>query len=209
MKYLKSNWFFLVVIFFSSTANSATVLPLNLDELTQSAQNVFVGTCLDNKTVIDSATQMMVTYTTFQVDESLKGDLSSTYTIKQISAKATNDDMLTVFPSVPEFIIDQQYVVFFPAPSELGFASPVGLKQGAFDIIKDKQQAMVSNGRSFTEMLPNNTTATAATGQVTVTPVQRSKQSSQSFSTREKQTNQQHMPLSEFLDIIKQMEAKP
>jgi len=209
MKYLKLNWFFLVVFFSSSAANSATVLPLNLDELTQSAQDVFVGTCLDNKTVMDSATQMMVTYTTFQVDESLKGDLSGTHTIKQVAAKATTDDMLTTFPSVPEFIIDQQYVVFLPTPSELGFASPVGLKQGAFDIIKENQHAVVSNGRSFTEMLPDNAAAPAETGQVTVTPVQRSKQSNQSFSTSEDETDQQKMPLSEFLDIIKQMEVKP
>src|SRR6185295_15464050 len=55
---------------------------------------------------------------------------------------------------VPKFSAGQEYVLFVPAASRIGLASPVGLSQGVFDVMSDGATKEVGNGRDFAEMLP-------------------------------------------------------
>ena len=53
----------------------------------------------------------------------------------------------------PKFRVGEEYVLFMPAPSRLGLASPVGLAQGAFSVMPGATGKEVGNGRDFAELL--------------------------------------------------------
>jgi hypothetical protein len=133
-------------------ARATTVLPLYLDEIVQKAAVAFQGTCTANRTERDPQTGMIVTYTTFQVDDALKGGVGSTYTIKQIGGELPGEAIQYKVQGVPKFNVGQGYVVFLPAASSAGFSSPVGLSQGRFLVEPDPAGPQVSNGRDFREM---------------------------------------------------------
>jgi len=200
MKYLKLFNLLFIYFFITHTTHAASVLPLNLNELLQGAQHVFVGTCITNNTVMDSTTQMMSTFTSFQVNDLLKGELSNTHTIKQIAQRVSTNKITMLFPSVPTFIVGQQYVVFIPQSSKLGYSSPVGLQQGSFDIIQEGQQAMVTNGRSFGDLLSSSHQPDDKDS------IRRNKQFSRlTFNPNVDQTK---IPLANFIEVVKSMEGK-
>lgn len=60
---------------------------------------------------------------------------------------------LTIDFHVPKFNVGDEYVLFMPAPSRLGLASPVGLSQGAFGVMHGASGKEVGNGRDFFELL--------------------------------------------------------
>ena len=61
---------------------------------------------------------------------------------------------LTVNYHVPKFAVGEEYVLFMPAPSTIGLASPVGLSQGAFAVVQGQSGKEVGNGRDIAELLP-------------------------------------------------------
>ncbi len=201
MQYLKLFNLLFIYFFFTHSTHAASVLPLNLSELLQDAQHVFVGTCLTNNTVMDPSTRMMSTFTSFQVDDPLKGQLGDTHTIKQIAQRVNTDKITILIPNVPTFIVGQQYVVFIPKPSKLGYSSPVGLEQGAFDIIQKNQQTVVTNGRDFGDLL------SAANQSADKDLVLQGKPSSPRL-TFNPNANQITMPLTNFIEVVKNMEGK-
>jgi len=48
---------------------------------------------------------------------------------------------------VPKFIVGEEYVVFLPKKSSLGFCSPLGLHQGSFPVMTENNEKLISNGR--------------------------------------------------------------
>jgi len=200
VQYLKLFNLLFIYFFITHSSHAASVLPLNLSELLQDAQHVFVGTCITNNTVMDPTTHMMSTFTSFKVDDPIKGQLSDTHTIKQIAQRVNTNKITILFPNVPTFIVGQQYVVFIPQPSKLGYSSPVGLDQGAFDIIQEDQQAMVTNGRDFSDLLSTS----HASGDKNL--VLQGKQSPRL--TFNPNANQITMPLANFIEVVKNMGTK-
>lgn len=137
-------------------ASAATVLPLGLERLHGDAQSIFLGECLSNKVELDKQSGRVVTYTAFEVIEAYKGKPGRSLTIKQVGGDLPNSDLRTRVPGVPSFEVGKRYVVFLPPKSDLGFASPVGLSQGKFNIkINELGEQMVSNGRDVGELMEN------------------------------------------------------
>lgn len=136
----------------AGSAGAASVLPLQLDQIVDGAAVAFEGTCVDNRTERDAATNMIVTYTTFTVQEVLKGTVPPTYVIKQIGGKMPGGEMSYRVDGIPTFSVGADYVVLLAGVSSAGFSSPVGLAQGKFTVTQDKTGARVSNGRDFREM---------------------------------------------------------
>jgi hypothetical protein len=58
-----------------------------------------------------------------------------------------------VIHGVPRFAVGEEYVIFLPKASSLGFTSPIGLSQGKFDIRKRNGDTLVSNGRSLAALM--------------------------------------------------------
>jgi len=134
-------------------AHATSVLPLYLDEIIDSAAVAFEGVCLENKTGRDPQTGMIVTFTTFQVGDLLKGSAGSTFTIKQIGGEDKSDGRFLRVHGVPRFIPGEGYVVFLYGVSQQGFSSPVGLSQGRFEVVQEAGMAKVGNGGDFREMV--------------------------------------------------------
>ncbi|MGZ5037440.1 MAG: hypothetical protein ACXWG1_13140 [Usitatibacter sp.] len=133
-------------------AAATSVLPLYLDEIVDQASVAFQGTCVANRTARDPDTGMIVTYTTFQVQDALKGAVGATHTIKQIGGELPAEGVGFRIHSVPTFTVGESYVVFLAGASSLGFSSPMGLGQGRFSIIAGDGGLEVSNGRDFKEL---------------------------------------------------------
>ena len=134
---------------------ATTVLPLSLDDIVNTAAIAFEGTCLENRTERDTSTNLVVTYTTFAVHDAIKGDVGTTYTIKQLGGQLPGDANGFRVHGVPTFVVGQDYVVFLAGVSRAGFSSPVGLSQGRFVVHPGASGTEVTNGRDFREMTEN------------------------------------------------------
>lgn len=139
-------------------ARATSVLPLYLDQIIDGAAIAFQGSCIGNRVERDIQSGMIVTYTTFQVQDVLKGQVAPVHTIKQIGgrlAAAAGSIEVRQFEGVPQFEVGESYVVFLYGVSAAGFSSPVGLAQGKFDVLPGPAGQQVSNGRDFKEMTAN------------------------------------------------------
>lgn len=130
-------------------AAATSILPLFLDEIVDQAASAFEGTVTQNRSERDAQTGMIVTYTTFQVHDVMKGRVGATHTVKQIGGELPAEGVGFKVESVPTFTVGQSYVVFFAGVSPLGFSSPIGLAQGRFTVLP---QGSVTNGRDFKEL---------------------------------------------------------
>lgn len=136
-------------MFTAAGAGASSVLPLDLDQMVASAQHIVRARCTGNEVVAD-ATVHAVTVTTFAVLERAKGFGGPTFTVRQAGGELGG---VTVDYHVPKFRLGEEYVLFIPARSRLGLASPVGLAQGVFDVSTVSGGNVVSNGRDFAELL--------------------------------------------------------
>jgi hypothetical protein len=133
-------------------ARATSVIPLPLDGIVSAAAVAFEGTCISNSTQRDPATRLVVTYTTFAVHDVLRGTLGTQYTIKQVGGEIPTERIGFRAEGIPSFQVGQDYVVFLPAPSSIGFSSPVGLSQGRFVVTPGAAGNEVTNGRDFRDM---------------------------------------------------------
>lgn len=136
----------------AGTAGAASVRPLPLGEIIDTATVAFQGTCIANRTEREEATNLVVTYTTFAVKDVLKGTVPGTYVIKQIGGEMPEGELSYRVDGVPTFVVGEDYVVLLAGVSTAGFSSPIGLAQGKFTVQRDASGAKVSNGRDFREM---------------------------------------------------------
>ena len=102
-------------------------LPLNLDEITDSADRVFAGTCEKIEEIEkDPISNLRVVRYTFKVTEGIIGVNSDEITFTQW--KPTTIDA--------GYVIGKKYVIFLYPNSRLGLTSPVGYMQGKFLVEK-------------------------------------------------------------------------
>ena len=130
--------------------NAMSVLPLYMDEIVTDAAIAFQGKSLKSHSELDPQTGSIVTYSTFEVQEVLKGEVGVTHTIKQIGGKIQGE--INQVTGVPTFTVGESYILFLYGVSVSGFSSPVGLGQGKFNIIPVSKGFHVTNGRDFKEM---------------------------------------------------------
>ncbi len=132
---------------FAQSAAASTVRPLVLDELVEGAAIAFHGRCTGNRVEIDAQTRLVVTFTTFEVTEAIKGPVASTHVIKQIGGILPGGDSGMIVHGVPKFAVGQEVVLFLAGVSAWGFSSPVGLGQGRFDVAEGPAGKVVQLGR--------------------------------------------------------------
>lgn len=145
-------------------AAAASVVPLYLDEIIDRSAVAFEGVCLENRSERETATNMVVTYTTFEVRDVLKGNVGATHVIKQIGGSLPGDSVQFEVSGVPKFAVGESYVVFLAGVSSAGFSSPVGLAQGRFSVSGMAGTREVTNGRDFRDLIPNPEQKTMAAG---------------------------------------------
>lgn len=110
---------------------ATTVLPMSLQDLTKKASYIFHARAVSNRVEFDNLSQRVVTITRFNILQPIKGTTSDTYEIKQLGGHLPGSKFYYVAHGIPQFVVDEEYVVFLPEKSRLGFSSPVGLGQGS------------------------------------------------------------------------------
>lgn len=128
---------------------ATSVVPLDLDQITAGAEHIVHVRCTSNEVQRDAAVGV-VTVTSFVVLDRAKGAPTSTFTVRQPGGQL---DGIAVDYHVPEFTVDSEYVLFMPAASKWGLASPVGLSQGAFSVVQGRSGKEVGNGRDFATLI--------------------------------------------------------
>jgi hypothetical protein len=108
----------------SLPAFATSVLPVDLGQLVDSAGVSFQGTVVDNRTGRDPQTGMLVTMTTFRVDDVLKGDVPSSYTIKQIGGTDSTTGMTFRAHGIPHLSIWANVRGLSSAPVGCGILEP-------------------------------------------------------------------------------------
>lgn len=141
-----------VALGFVLPVQAASVLPLYLDEMIDTSAVAFEGRVTATRTVRDEATKLVVTYTTFEVRDVLKGAVAATHEIKQLGGSLPHEGLEYRVHGIPSFEVGEDYVVFLAGTSSLGFSSPIGLSQGRFGIQPGETGRRVANGRDFRDM---------------------------------------------------------
>lgn len=150
---MKKN--FIILCLFSGllippTLFATSVLPITLERLSTRAALIFYGTVISNQVQKDSQSGQIVTLTEFEVIDLIKGDTATRHTIKQLGGYLKDADIKFQIHGVPEYQIGNQYVIFLPKKSSLGFSSPIGLHQGSFSVQTIDGEKIISNGRKIT-----------------------------------------------------------
>jgi hypothetical protein len=124
---------------FVTTASATQSRPLNLEEMTERAATIFSGRCLHVRVEADAKLRRNVTVATFRVERSIKGSSGKTITVRMPWASPEE------FPAgVPSFASGDNVVLFLYGESASGMRAPVGLGQGRFRILSDKEGRKVA-----------------------------------------------------------------
>jgi hypothetical protein len=138
----------------ATNSSFATVLPVSLDQMAKNAAVIFYGRVISNEVKVDDVSQRVATFTTFEILDAIKGVNTSTYTVKQIGGRLPGSQIVTRIYGVPRFTVNTEYVVFLPKASRLGFASPIGLGQGSYNVSTDASGNKTVRGRGNTTSAP-------------------------------------------------------
>ena len=124
----------LVTVLSVTMAGATQIRPLNIEEMTERATTIFAGRCLNVRVETDRKFGRDVTVATFRVERSIKGTSGSTITVRMPWASEA-----AVPAGVPSFARGDEVVLFLYGESAIGMRAPVGLGQGRFRILTDKQ----------------------------------------------------------------------
>lgn len=145
-----TRWVILLVLFFSFVTIAPVwgtmVLPLSLSQMTEDAERIFVGRCLEEEIDLDEY-GIPSTFVRLEVKQGVKGvDEGERLLIKVFGISKRElivnegesvivpPKMLTVAPT--RFKPNTDYLLFLYPESDLGFTSAVGAGQGQFEILK-------------------------------------------------------------------------
>jgi len=103
-------------------------VPMNLKELSSTADRIFTGICTDSTESFDNKSKVNFIKYTFKVSENIKGVKGkSEVTFKQWKPLSNEANYET----------GKKYIIFLYPNSPLGLTSPVGYLQGLFDVNLD------------------------------------------------------------------------
>jgi len=131
-----------------SSAAATSMRPISLEQLSTRATLIFYGEVVGNQVKQDEQSGYIATFTEFKVIDLIKGNVGKTHTIKQIGGDLKDRNMSLRIHGVPRFQVGNNYVVFLPTKSKLGFSSPLGLHQGSFSVSTINNEQIVNSGHS-------------------------------------------------------------
>ena len=162
------------------------VLRFNLEEMTLTADRIFIGRCVDVVETSDLIAQgrLPVTRYTFEVEQTVKGDVPARFTFTQLGhpgrpAKGgltANGRAATpgfFLHGMSTYAVGARMMLFLiPSYQQGKLTYPVGLEQGAFLIEDDGREAMARNNLNNIGLLdaPYNSPALRQGGAKVVQP---------------------------------------
>ena len=214
MRRLTASAATLALLAFVTPAVATTLLTLDLGALTSGADRVFVGRVLRVESGPD-ASGFPATWTTFAVDDVVKGTLPATVTIKQVGAapSAAGGAIFRV-PGLPEYREGEKVLLFLNPDSAAGFTSPVGLAQGCFRVSGDGVGAVAENDlgnvnlgdAAATARATSNVPPSAATSGATTSAPTTAANAAQRLGTTGAASMRAPVPLAALLDQVRTLE---
>jgi hypothetical protein len=135
MKRRKILWMTLAAaLCLALSAESTTIVKMDLDELTSAAQLVARGRCVASEARLDGG--YIWTFSTFEVTETLKGNVSRQITVRLLGGKVGH--MKSTVDGVPQFRPGED-VFLFLEPTRAGDLSVTSWVQGTFRVRRDAQ----------------------------------------------------------------------
>lgn len=135
----KSLGFLVYPVLFSLgfVANATTVIPPKFDELVSRAEVIFEGevTGLQSQWIGEGAQHRIVTFVTFKVDQALKGNAGTSYSIRMLGG--TVDGRTMEVTDAPKFKVGDRSILFVENNGRQ-FIPLVGIQHGRFRVQKDQ-----------------------------------------------------------------------
>jgi hypothetical protein len=133
------RYFFLVActLFGLSAAWGTTVVPPTFEELVSQAEVIFQGAVTDVRSEWAGAgTQRhIVTYVTFRVEDSFKGNLGATYSVRLLGGTVDGETMEVT--DTPKFNVGDRDILFVENNGSQ-FVPLVGISHGRFRVDRDR-----------------------------------------------------------------------
>ena len=121
------------------------VQPINLRQLVDQADIVFVGKCVATRSRWDDALRIILTDSTFEVVDYLKGGGETRITITELGGALPERNLGMMVPGMAQFREDEEVVLFVRAVNELNRV--VGGARGKYSIDTQRGTGAKSVGR--------------------------------------------------------------
>jgi len=132
---MKSCWVtFLIILSLSSQSRSMTVLPMNLDQLTQFSGKIVHGKVVEIREETHETLRIPVSVISVQTEECFKGDASGQVQFRQVKGIG-----------LPVYRQGDEIVIFLYPESKAGVTSPVGGDQGLFKVMITQEGKEIKN----------------------------------------------------------------
>lgn len=109
---------------------------MGTSELARTSTDVVVAKCVSSETKRDENTGLIYTYTTFKVDESLKGEYDNEIVLRIIGG--TVGDVTINAPDAPTFKPDEEVVLFLGPRNTKGYPVLKSMNRGVYRIQTDE-----------------------------------------------------------------------
>ena len=132
----------------ASALHGTTVIPPTFDELVSQAQVIFQGVVTDVRSqwVGEGAQRSIVSYVTFKVEDAMKGNPGSTYTMRMLGG--TVGDQTMDVTDTPKFKVGNRDILFVENNGSQ-FVPLVGIMHGRFRVEREQasgREVVVTNG---------------------------------------------------------------
>ena len=140
MKMLRALVLFTGLLLALPAARATTVIPPTFDELVANAEMIFEGTVMTIRSewTGQGSDRHIVTYVTFKIEDSIKGSLGDTYTIRMFGG--TVDGQTIEVTDAPRFKTGDRDILFVEH-NGTQFIPLVGIMHGRFHVQADANGA--------------------------------------------------------------------
>lgn len=120
-----------------SWSNATTVIPPTFEQLVGQAELIFQGTVTDARSVWEGegGQRHIETYVTFQIQDRLKGDAGSSYTIRMLGGTVGDETM--EITDTPHFQVGDRDILFVEHNYDQ-FVPLVGIQHGRMHLQRDE-----------------------------------------------------------------------
>ena len=160
MRRLAISAFGALLISFASSAAATVARAVSFDEKVESAEAIVLGRCIRNHSALDPSGRWIVTYSTFQVTKTLKGNASGEVTVITPGGVLNGLHQETI--GVPRFSEGEQNVLFI-RNDRLG-PTVLYLDQGAYRVTEDRQIAPMPSDLVLIDTQTGRASSTADEG---------------------------------------------
>jgi len=137
MKKSPCPFLLLTALMGASALHGTTVIPPTFDELVNQAQVIFQGIVTDVRSqwVGEGAQRSIVSYVTFKVEDAMKGNPGSTYTMRMLGG--TVGDQTVEVTDSPKFKVGNRDILFVENNGSQ-FVPLVGIMHGRFRVEREQ-----------------------------------------------------------------------